>query len=261
MNEQLIKFIELCLTDGVITDKEREVIFRKATEYNVDIDECEIILDSMIQQKTIIKNKEHSINKIEVIKPKFSGYKYNLAVDEGFVEISIDDEEDFQFMFNSFLEDGFDSVVVFLKQLNPQDEFVIELIKKYSSESEKIKSQDFSEDLSIKNDIDLENPVTGEKYSLIIAKNDFPKKMNWSEAKRACSNLGKGWRLPTIKELEVICKTIHKNGKGNFQDDAYWSIDENTVVNSAYYFHFKIEQSDYIDKKEGWTNARAVKQV
>ena len=63
MNEQLIKFIELCLTDGVITDKEREVIFRKAAEYNVDIDECEIILESMIQQKnmsqtvTIIKNE------------------------------------------------------------------------------------------------------------------------------------------------------------------------------------------------------------
>jgi hypothetical protein len=63
MNEQLIKFIELCLTDGLITDKEREVIFRKAAEYNVDIDECEIILESMIQQKnmsqtvTIIKNE------------------------------------------------------------------------------------------------------------------------------------------------------------------------------------------------------------
>ena len=30
MNEQLIKFIELCLIDGIITDKEREVIFRKS---------------------------------------------------------------------------------------------------------------------------------------------------------------------------------------------------------------------------------------
>ena len=34
MNEQLIKFIELCLMDGVVTDKEREVIFRKSKEYN-----------------------------------------------------------------------------------------------------------------------------------------------------------------------------------------------------------------------------------
>jgi len=48
MNEQLIKFIELCLSDGVITDKEREVIFRKSKELGVPEDECEIILDSMI---------------------------------------------------------------------------------------------------------------------------------------------------------------------------------------------------------------------
>ena len=51
MYEQLIKFIELCLTDGEITEKEREVIFRKATEINVAVDECEIIIESIIQQK------------------------------------------------------------------------------------------------------------------------------------------------------------------------------------------------------------------
>lgn len=35
MNEQLIKFIELSLIDGVVTDKEREVIFRKSKEFGV----------------------------------------------------------------------------------------------------------------------------------------------------------------------------------------------------------------------------------
>ena len=44
MNEQLIKFIELCLMDGVISEKEREVIFRKSKKLGVDEDECEIIL-------------------------------------------------------------------------------------------------------------------------------------------------------------------------------------------------------------------------
>lgn len=51
MNEELIKFIELCLSDGVITDKEREVIFRKSKELGVPDDECEIILEGMIHQK------------------------------------------------------------------------------------------------------------------------------------------------------------------------------------------------------------------
>lgn len=55
MNEQLIKFIELCLMDGVITDKEREVIFRKSKELGVPEDECEIILEGMIEQ-----NKKNS---------------------------------------------------------------------------------------------------------------------------------------------------------------------------------------------------------
>ncbi len=32
MNQELVKFIELCLMDGVITDKEKEVIFRKSKE-------------------------------------------------------------------------------------------------------------------------------------------------------------------------------------------------------------------------------------
>jgi hypothetical protein len=64
MNEQLIKFIELCLTDGIITDKEREVIFRKAVEFNVDTDECEIILESMIQQKNMSKTTTVSKNEI-----------------------------------------------------------------------------------------------------------------------------------------------------------------------------------------------------
>jgi len=55
MNEQLIKFIELCLMDGVITDKEKEVIFRKSKELGVPEDECEIILEGMIEQ-----NKKNS---------------------------------------------------------------------------------------------------------------------------------------------------------------------------------------------------------
>ena len=62
MNEQLIKFIELCLMDGVVSDKEREVIFRKSKELGVPEDECEIILEGMIQQKGgEVKSKEVSV--------------------------------------------------------------------------------------------------------------------------------------------------------------------------------------------------------
>mgnify|MGYP006153456073 CR=1 FL=1 len=50
MNEQLIKFIELCLTDGVISDKEHQVILKKSKELGISEDECEIILGGIIQK-------------------------------------------------------------------------------------------------------------------------------------------------------------------------------------------------------------------
>ena len=73
MNEQLIKFIELCLVDGVISEKEREVIFRKSKELGVPDDECEIILDGMISQCNKINNKEvkDNINKDIDIKESY----------------------------------------------------------------------------------------------------------------------------------------------------------------------------------------------
>ena len=79
MDEQLIKFIELCLADGVITDKEREVIFRKAKKLGVDEDECEILIDSFTQRinkvspnekQTPSKNKRNfTPKKIQDINP------------------------------------------------------------------------------------------------------------------------------------------------------------------------------------------------
>jgi F0F1-type ATP synthase membrane subunit b/b' len=78
MNEQLVKFIELCLIDGVLTEKEREVIFRKSKELGVPIDECEIILEGLQHKFKISKpnkiedfNIDNSIdNKEEIIKIK-----------------------------------------------------------------------------------------------------------------------------------------------------------------------------------------------
>ena len=66
MNEKLIEFIKLCLVDGVISDKEREVIFRKSKEFGVPEDECEIILDSMIHSMNKENDQTRSENK-EVI--------------------------------------------------------------------------------------------------------------------------------------------------------------------------------------------------
>ena len=73
MNEQLLKFIELCLIDGVISDKEREVIFRKAKELGVPDDECEIILDGLLTKH----------------KSKSQSFDFDTKIDENYIEESI----------------------------------------------------------------------------------------------------------------------------------------------------------------------------
>ena len=55
MNSDLIKFIELCLADGVISEKERDVIFRKSKELGIPDDECEIILEGLVLRHGPVK--------------------------------------------------------------------------------------------------------------------------------------------------------------------------------------------------------------
>lgn len=73
----------------------------------------------------------------------------------------------------------------------------------------------------------LENPITGEKIK--IAKNDFPERMTWIQAKLACKDLGEGWRLPTKVELNEMY--INRDEIGGFRTDTsvtswYWTSTE-----------------------------------
>lgn len=57
MNPELEKLIELALADGILTDKERQVLQRKAQELGVDQDEFEMILDGKLHQLQASKPK------------------------------------------------------------------------------------------------------------------------------------------------------------------------------------------------------------
>jgi hypothetical protein len=63
------------------------------------------------------------------------------------------------------------------------------------------------------------NPITIE--DLLVAQNDLPKTMNWNSAKKACVDLGAGWRLPTKDELKLMY--LQKNKIRGFFSDSYWS--------------------------------------
>ena len=87
MNEKLIQFIELCLMDGIITDKEREVIFRKSKELGVPDDECEIILEGMVQKHSNSERVSPPISKTstetieEVVIPSVEDKDENILKD------------------------------------------------------------------------------------------------------------------------------------------------------------------------------------
>ena len=75
MNKDLIAFIDLCLIDGAISEKERKVIFAKAKELGVGKDECDVLIESLTQKKSktttkpTIKKREFEPKTIKSIAP------------------------------------------------------------------------------------------------------------------------------------------------------------------------------------------------
>ena len=93
--------------------------------------------------------------------------------------------------------------------------------------------------------------------SIEIAQYDLPTEVTWYNAKRECKELGKGWRLPTKDELDVMYN--NKDLIGNFVNTNYWS---STEYNSDYaWMQVFIHQSIAITLKEGHINARAVRSI
>lgn len=71
-----------------------------------------------------------------------------------------------------------------------------------------------------------------QKISLEVMKKDLGE-MTWKESKEVCAALGDGWRLPTIKELEVIYQFRNKIGLNHYQ---YWSSTESSNGALSYWF-------------------------
>ena len=65
MNKDLIYFIELCLADGIISDKERMVILKKGEELGVSKEECEILIDSLSQKHQQLNSISSKPTKVE----------------------------------------------------------------------------------------------------------------------------------------------------------------------------------------------------
>jgi hypothetical protein len=61
--------------------------------------------------------------------------------------------------------------------------------------------------------------------------------MNWEDAKKACADLGDGWRLPTKFELNLLYE--NKEKIGGFVKNYYWSSTEIDLNNAwVQYFYY-----------------------
>ena len=47
-NEQLENLIEMALIDGELTEKEKQILFKKAEEFGIDLDEFEMVLEAKV---------------------------------------------------------------------------------------------------------------------------------------------------------------------------------------------------------------------
>ena len=59
MDNKILDLIDLAINDGQITDRQKEIIYRRAKELNIDETEVEIIIDSKLAS-TQTKNKTNS---------------------------------------------------------------------------------------------------------------------------------------------------------------------------------------------------------
>jgi len=96
--------------------------------------------------------------------------------------------------------------------------------------------------------------------NLEIADIIFPEKMYWKEAKKACTSLGEGWRLPTKDELNFLFE--NKAEIGGFTENYYWSSTETKGVYSSWiqlFDDFGVQFNSYV--KGFKYNVRAVRDV
>ena len=95
--------------------------------------------------------------------------------------------------------------------------------------------------------------------NLLVAKYDFPVEMNWEDAGKACHNLGKGWRLPTKYELNLLYENLDKIGGFSVVEYCYWSSAEYNNSNSWRQNFFYGRQFKYL--KISKCNVRAVRSL
>ncbi len=105
------------------------------------------------------------------------------------------------------------------------------------------------------------NPIIGmpKKIGNIeVAQFDLSSLYTWVDAKKACNELGDGWRLPTKDELNLLYK--NKLSIGGFKDYPYWSSTEYDS-DQAWYQIFDNGRQVYYQKAQFPVYVRVVRSL
>ena len=100
--------------------------------------------------------------------------------------------------------------------------------------------------------------------NLEIAEDDFRTTMTWDYAKKACNDLGNGWRLPFINELEYIDNTARRIIlQGPHWSCTYLTFPDGTMNGSASVYVFKLSERGFEDEdyKNGEHYVRCVRTI
>lgn len=224
MNEHLVKFIELCLVDGVISDKEREVIFRKSKELGIPEDECEIILEGMMIKYSKNNEKKDSRKKEQ----NFFEEEKVLLINE--LQVKKTSDETLKNIFESNYLEEINYVGTLKNQINTEiphiDNKIKDLDEKLKGCDSKIRElQNKSKNLINETEFD----VTGFKIELKkIINNSFNKKdkflIDFIDEHR-------------IKLFESKKGFFGKKSKGNLKSFSWFGFIKRNEVDSNYFLN------------------------
>jgi len=94
-----------------------------------------------------------------------------------------------------------------------------------------------------------------ESFSFLVHPTDLGK-MDWEDAKKACADLGDGWRLPT--RLELLLMYNNQDELGGFANNYYWSSTEYSNYGFAWLQYF-YNGRQYGSNKTSKDSVRAVR--
>ena len=69
-NEQMESLISAALADGVLTEKEKQILFKKAESMGIDLDEFEMVLDARLVELKKKEAREAEQHELEMEKAK-----------------------------------------------------------------------------------------------------------------------------------------------------------------------------------------------